>query len=342
MAKIRLVDIARQAGVSEATVSRVLNSRPNVAEVTQQQVLTALDVLGYERPPQLRRSRTGLVGVITPELDNPIFPAFAQVIQTALAGANYTTVLCSQTPQGVQEDEYTQMLLDRGAAGIIFVSGLHADVTAAPDRYFRLLDAGMPLVMVNGYMETLTGVPYISDDDVNALDQAVAHLAVLGHTRIGLAVGPEYYVPVIRKVRGYRQAMATYVGMTDVDDLIEGTSFDVEGGTIAAARLLAKGATAIICASDVIALGAIACAHSRGYEVPGDLSVIGYDDSPFMAFTDPPLTTLRQNVPAIGGAAAQALLAQTKLKPRQQAEPQPEQLFRPQLVIRGSTAPARR
>ena len=342
MAKIRLADIARQAGVSEATVSRVLNSRPNVAEVTQQQVLTALDVLGYERPPQLRRSRTGLVGLITPELDNPIFPAFAQVIQTALVGADYTTVLCSQTPQGVQEDQYIQMLLERGAAGIIFVSGLHADVTVKPDRYYRLIDAGMPMVMVNGCMETLSGVPYISDDDVNALDQAVAHLAMLGHRRIGLAVGPTYYVPVIRKVRGYRQAMVSHLGMTDVDDLIEDTTFDVEGGTIAAARLLAKGVTAIICASDMIALGAIACAHSRGYQVPGDLSVIGYDDSPFMAFTNPPLTTLRQNVAAIGGAAAQALLAQITPKAGPRPDCQPEQLFRPQLVIRGSTAPASR
>src|SRR5215210_5588333 len=126
--RARLADIAAQAGVSEATVSRVLNGRPGVAEGTRQSVLTALDVLGYERPVRLRQHTAGLVGLILPELDNPIFPAFAQAIETQLAHHGYTPVLCTQTP-GVHEDDYTQLLLERGVAGIIFVSGLHSDTT---------------------------------------------------------------------------------------------------------------------------------------------------------------------------------------------------------------------
>ncbi|GHI51955.1 hypothetical protein Srubr_18010 [Streptomyces rubradiris] len=113
----RLADIAAQAGVSEATVSRVLNGKPGVAATTRQSVLAALDVLGYERPVRLRQRSEGLVGLITPELENPIFPALAQVIGQALTRQGYTPVLATQTPGGSTEDELTEMLVDRGVAG---------------------------------------------------------------------------------------------------------------------------------------------------------------------------------------------------------------------------------
>src|SRR3989337_2223331 len=99
--RARLSDIARQAEVSEATVSRVLNDRPGVSTETRQAVLTALDVLGYERPERLRKRSAGLVGLVVPELDNPIFPAFAQIIDSSLAQQGFTPVLCTQTPGGV-------------------------------------------------------------------------------------------------------------------------------------------------------------------------------------------------------------------------------------------------
>jgi alanine racemase len=140
--RTRLADIAIQAGVSEATVSRVLNDKPGVAAETRQAVLTALDVLGYERPARLRKHSAGLVGLVVPELENPIFPIFAQVIESVLAQQGYTPVLCTQTPGGVTEDEYVEMLLERSVAGIIFVSGLHADTSQDPARYRRLSPAG--------------------------------------------------------------------------------------------------------------------------------------------------------------------------------------------------------
>ena len=121
--RARLSDIAPRPRVSEATVSRVLNDKPGVSAETRQAVLTALDVLGYERPARLRKRSAGLVGLVVPELDNPIFPAFAQVIESVLAQAGYTPVLCTQTPGGVTEDEYVEMLLDRQVSGIVFVSG---------------------------------------------------------------------------------------------------------------------------------------------------------------------------------------------------------------------------
>src|SRR3979490_3083269 len=151
--RARLSDIAQQAEVSEATVSRVLNDRPGVAAETRQAVLTALDVLGYERPARLRKKSAGLVGLVVPELDNPIFPAFAQVIESALAQSGFTPVLCTQTPGGVTEDEYGEMLLDRQVSGIVFVSGLNADPTADPDRYRKLLSRPLPAAFINGYVE---------------------------------------------------------------------------------------------------------------------------------------------------------------------------------------------
>ena len=185
----RLADIAAQAGVSEATVSRVLNGKPGVAEGTRQAVLTALDVLGYERPAKLRQHSAGLVGLIVPELENPIFPAFAQVIESALARQGYTPVLCTQTPAGCTRTSTPGCCSSAGWRASCSSSGLHADVTTDPARYQALRRRGLPIVLVNGYTEGVDA-PFISNDDVASMELSVGHLVELGHTRIGLAVGP--------------------------------------------------------------------------------------------------------------------------------------------------------
>src|SRR5512139_474199 len=195
--RARLSDIAQQAEVSEATVSRVLNDKPGVSAEARQAVVTALDVLGYERPARLRKRSAGLVGLVVPELDNPIFPAFAQVIESVLAQQGYTPVLCTQTPGGVTEDEYVEMLLDRQVSGIVFVSGLHADTTADPERYRALIGRPLPVVMINGYVPGIAA-PFVSCDDREAAELGVAHLVALGHRRIGLVTGPDRFVPVQR------------------------------------------------------------------------------------------------------------------------------------------------
>lgn len=328
----RLADIAVQAGVSEATVSRVLNGKPGVSAATREAVLAALDILGYERPVRLRQRSAGLIGLITPELDNPIFPAFAQVIERALIQRSFTPVLCTQTPGGVTEDEFTELLLERGVSGIVFVSGLHADSAADPSRYVKLLDRGLPLVMINGYIGGVAA-PFISTDDREATRLAVTHLAELGHEKIGLSVGHRRYVPVIRKIEGFGRYMRERLGVRDVSKLVEPTLFTVEGGHAAAVSLVERGCTAIICGSDMMALGAIRGVRAMGLNVPRDVSVVGFDDSPLIGFTDPPLTTVRQPVEAMGIAAVQALLDESDGVPA----PGSELLFRPELVVRGST-----
>jgi alanine racemase len=333
--RARLADIARQAGVSEATVSRVFNDKPGVSPETRQSVLTALDVLGYQRPERLRKRSAGLVGLVVPELDNPIFPAFAQVIESALAQSGFTPVLCTQTPGGVTEDEYVEMLLERQVSGIVFVSGLNADTTADPDRYRKLISRPLPVAFINGYMEGVEA-PFVSCDDRAAGELAVRHLASLGHRRIGLISGPGRFLPVQRKLAGYRETMRELFGASD-DDLVELSLFGVEGGDAAAGRLIDRRVTAITCGSDLMALGAIRAARSRGLDVPGDVSVVGYDDSPLIAFTDPPLTTLRQPVAPMGIAAVRALVDEISGDP----VPSSEYVFRPELVVRGSTGPGK-
>ncbi|MEO3784589.1 LacI family DNA-binding transcriptional regulator [Actinocorallia sp. B10E7] len=335
----RLADIAAQAGVSEATVSRVLNGKPNVSTGTRQAVLTALDVLGYERPPRLRPQRAGLIGLIVPELTNPIFPVFAQIIETALATSGYTAVLCTQTPGGIREDDYTDLLLERGVAGIIVVSGMHADSTSALDRYTRLTERGLPLVLINGYREGVDA-PFISNDDTTSIELGVEHLISLGHTRIGLAVGQERFVPSIRKAAGFRRALEAGLGVkgAEADELVAPSLFTVEGGHAAASRLLDLGCTAVCCGSDIMAIGAIRAARQRGLRVPEDVSVVGFDDSPLVPYLDPPLTTIRQPVREMSMAAVGYLLEELGGN----RVPRGELLYRPELVVRRSTGPVAR
>lgn len=327
----RLQEIADAAGVSQATVSRVLNNKAGVADATRQSVLTAVGVLGYERPSNLRRAGSGAIGLIVPELDNPIFPALAQAITTRLAGEGCTAVLCPTNAGGVQEDEYLSMLLERGVAGIIQVSGRHADTTASVARHRDLMEAGLPLVLINGHRDDLPA-PSLSTDDAAAVTLAVEHLRRLGHDRIGLAVGPARYIPSIRKLRAFREAGEAF-GFTG---LVEHTWFTLEGGELAGRQLLARGATAVICGSDLMALGAIRAARLLGRSVPHDVSVVGYDGSMLSEHTDPPLTTVRQNVPALAQGAVNVLLEQV----RGHATTHHEMVFAPQLVVRESTAPA--
>ena len=338
--RARMADIAKQAQVSEATVSRVINDRPGVSAETRQAVLTALDVLGYERPERLRKRSAGLVGLVVPELENPIFPAFAQVIESTLAQHGYTPVLCTQSPGGVTEDEYVEMLLDRQVSGIVFISSLSADTTSDRSRYQRLLDRPLPIVLVNGYAKELEA-PFVSCDDRVAGELAVMHLIALGHKRIGLISGPNRFINTQRKLQGYRLAMKRelHVSDSELDEMTSLTLFGVEGGEVAAERLLAKGVTGLICASDMMALGAIRAARRRGLRVPEDVSVIGFDDSTLIPFTDPPLTTLRQPVASMAVAAVRSLVDEIN----GHGAPHSEYLFHPELVVRNSTAiaPAR-
>jgi DNA-binding LacI/PurR family transcriptional regulator len=331
----RLADVARKVGVSEATVSRVLNGKAGVSDSTREAVLTALDVLGYERPTQLRGERARLIGLVLPELQNPIFPALAEVIGGALAQRGFTPVLCTRTAGGLSEADYVGMLLDQHVSGMVFASG-HCAERAAPHEHYRLLHSrGIPVVLLNADIDGLA-FPCVSTDDVTAAGQAYDHLASLGHRRIGLVVGPEDHVPSQRKLAGFTARAARGAPAAAGDGApppVEHALFSLEGGQAATTRLLRHGVTGVICASDVLALGAIRAVRRAGLSVPGDVSVVGYDDSAFMNCTDPPLTTVRQPIEAMGKAAVALLVSQIE----NMAVYPEELLFEPELVVRGST-----
>src|SRR5918992_1587755 len=157
----RLTEVAQKVGVSEATVSRVLNGKPGVSESTRKAVLTALDVLGYERPTKLRGERARLVGLVLPELQNPIFPAFADVVGGALAQQGFTPVLCTPTAGGISEAEDIELLLQHQVSGVVFAGGLYTQAEASHDHYRRLTELKLPTVIVNAPYAPL-GFPCVS------------------------------------------------------------------------------------------------------------------------------------------------------------------------------------
>lgn len=328
----RLTEVAAKVGVSEATVSRVLNGRPGVSAATTEAVLTALDVLGYERPTKLRGERARLVGLMLPELQNPIFPAFADVVGGSLAQEGLTPVLCTHTV-GMTEADYIDLLFEQSVSGVLFAGGLYSGRNGEHGHYRRLVERKLPTVLVNAGVEGLP-FPRVSCDDAVAAEQAVRHLTSLGHQRVGLILGPPDHVPSLRKLEAARRALEGG-GLELPDDLVEFTRHSLEGGQAAASRLLERGVTGVVCASDPMALGAIRATRRAGRSVPADLSVVGYDDSAFMNCTDPPLTTLRQPIESMGRAAVD-LLVDLIGGSRVDAD---ELLFEPELVVRGSTGP---
>lgn len=325
----RLKHVARHAGVSEATVSRVVNNRPGVSDDTRRRVLAAIKEFRYEVGGLRRADRSGLVGLFVPELSNPIFPVFAQVIAGMLAGQRFTTVLCTATVDGVSEDQYVDMLLDRGMSGMVVVSGKNADTLADHSLYRRLAERRMPMVFVNGSVTDIEA-PVVSCDDAHAADLAVTHLAGLGHTRVACIVGSPRYLPVQRRLAGYHAAV-TRLGL---EPICAESTFSVEGGEAAGREVLQAGATGIVAASDLMALGAVRAARSMGREVPSDVSVVGYDDNALLSFTDPPLTTVRQPLVAMSQAVVAAFLDTV----RGVGGSAQELLFRGELVVRASTA----
>jgi DNA-binding LacI/PurR family transcriptional regulator len=226
------------------------------------------------------------------------------------------------------------MLLDQHVSGVVFAGGHYAEADAPHAHYERLLQRRLPVVLFNAAVEHL-GYPQVSTDDAVAVEQAYGHLTSLGHERIGMIVGPQDHIPTRRKLAAYAEMVAKDGGSV-VPEMIEHAMFALEGGHAAATRLLRHGVTGIICASDPLALGAIRAVRRAGLSVPDDVSVVGFDDSAFMNCTDPPLTTVRQPIEALGRAAVTLLVNQ--IEGANVADD--ELLFEPELVVRGSTGPA--
>ena len=315
-----LADVAEAAGVSTAPVSRVMNQKPGVKEATRENVLRALEAAGYEAPSKLA---TDVVAILIPELSNPVFPQYAQELSLVLYDAGYSAIVCPVSQGGYSEVQYLDTLLSSHVSGIISVSGTAADSLASKTPYRKLTDERVPAVYINGFTHDIPA-PFFNADDCTGIELAVDHLRELGHRRIGLAVGQPRYLPTTRKSEAFLN-----LGFDETD--IEYTEYTADGGARAGRRLLASDHTAIICGSDVMALGLMQEASRQGLVAPKDFSVIGYDDSPVTHLTN--LTTVRQPVNTISEAAVGTLLAML----RGDEVPASERLFAPDLTLRDTT-----
>ena len=328
----RLIDIAKAAGVSEATVSRVLNGRSGVNEATRRSVAEVARRMG--RVVDAGQVDDGpLVGVLVPDLDNQVFTSWAERIEAELFERGASTLVAMRARTVEREREILQRFLRCGVVGIIVVSGHHAQERGPLDHYREVTAAGIPLVLVNGVQEELDAA-FLSTDDDHAVRAVLSHLQELGHERVGLAVGDEHTWPVREKLRAFEAVTA---GWAEDPQPVSFTDFSYAGGYEAARDLVARGVTAIVCGSDVMAAGALEGVRSLGLSVGRDISVAGYDDVFWASLTNPPLTTVRQAVGSIARAAVRTALSGGEDSRR---PTRTEVVVRPQLIVRGSTAAA--
>jgi DNA-binding LacI/PurR family transcriptional regulator len=333
-----LRDVARRAGVSVATASRVVNGSLAVRPETRERVERAMRDLLYVAPARRagESALTGLIGVLVPELANPIFPALAQAIETRAAPDGLASILCNTTESSFREIDYVHMLLDRRVQGMIFISCEMTNLRGEHGHYSRLVREGARLVFVNGSLHTLD-VPSVGVDEHAAGEIATQHLLKLGHERIGFVAGPEHYLPTQLKASG--RAAALRARGLDPDALVAHTGFSFEGGRRALADLLERPEppTAVICSSDLMAIGVLHEAVLRGLRVPEELSVVGFDGIDAGTWTIPPLTTVEQPIEQIADTAVRTLMSLIG----DPSLPLPNSYFRPRLRVRGTTAAPR-
>jgi len=329
MADIRTV--AAAAGVSIATVSRVLKTPDVVTKATRDKVLAAVEATGY-RPNALasglRRSKSDNIVVVVPYIQNPFFSGVIQGIEGVAFAEGYQVLLGESQNDQQRLDSYAAMLRSKTADGLILLGA------ALPSQ----LDDKTPLVLACEYFPDQR-IPAIRIDNVAAAKAATEHLLSLGHKRIGKIAGPLDNQLSRDRLNGYRAALAESDIAYDEGLVAEG-AFDVESGHSAMTRLLDLKAppTAVFSSSDEMAIGALKAAREHGMRVPEDLSVVGFDGIRFADFCDPPLTTMVQPNVEIGAAAARMMISILR-----GGEPAPEDIVLPaQLLVRQSTGAARR
>jgi DNA-binding LacI/PurR family transcriptional regulator len=330
MASLR--DVAQQAGVSVATASRVVSGFDGVRSETRDRVERAMRELLYVPPG--RRTATGVIGLLVPDLENPIFPALAQAMEERATEAGFASILCNTTAAAFREVDYVHMLLDRGADGMIFISCEMTNLSGDHEHYARLVEEGARIVFVNGALNTLH-VPSVAVDERGAGELATQHLINLGHERIGYVAGPDYYLPTQQKAAGRESALRS-AGLEPDGLVVHGSDFSVQEGRAALRELLAHASppTGVICSSDLMAIGVLQEAEAQGMKVPEDLSVVGFDGIDAAAWTSPALTTVEQPIAEIAETAVNAL--RTLIAERE--KPLPDYSFRPRLQVRRSTA----
>jgi LacI family transcriptional regulator len=336
--RVTLKDVAREAQVHPGTASRALNpeTRALVNEETARRVVSVADRLGYQANPiarGLKTSRSFTIGVLIPDLTNPLFPPIVRGIQAVLEEAAYTPLIANTDNDPDRERADFEAMRARHVDGFIT-----ATARSDPALITLLQGLGLPVVLVNRRLEEEI-FPSVVVDDHLGIRLAVRHLAELGHTRIAHIAAPQNLSTGYLRHEGFHAAMRE-AGLEVDPDLVrvgEGL-LETEGERLCANLLDGSSEfTAIVAANDLMALGCYDSLAARGVACPGEVSVVGYNDMPFAAHFHPPLTTVRIPHSELGTRSAELLLAQLQGRDGEPAQVELE----PSLVVRESTAQPR-
>ncbi|MFI1734546.1 substrate-binding domain-containing protein [Streptomyces acidicola] len=332
---IRLADVADRTGVSAATVSRVLNGRPGVAQATRTLVLGAVETLGGQ-PVATRATQGEMVGVVAQGGGSGGGPSLVDHVLTALHRRGLLPVLFAQAHGAPQTEPASRKLLSHGASGLVFIGGDHAE-TAADREFFRSLrEKNVPHVLVGGAAFPDRSAR-ISQDEEWGIGKAVHQLSELGHARIGM-ISESLRSPTSRRRRdGFLSALRSLgVPAPEAGSRIEHAHGCDGAGARAAGLLMERGCTALVCDSDSLALGALRAARSRSLTVPDDLSLVVAGDSSTARHMVPSLTVVSAPEEKMAEAAADTLMMAVSGTPLTSLE----LFFQPDLIIRESTGHA--
>ncbi len=324
-------DIARAAGVSVATVSRVLNSSPKVAPPTRRRVLRALDELGYapnNLARNLRARALRVFALVIPDIRNPIYTSLSRGVDDVARASGFFVLLANTDEQPDREAEYLRTLLAERVAGVILIPAAGTQVEAVR----ALLRAGIPVVALDRPIEDVE-VDTVQPDRARGVWLAIEHLVAHGHREIGLLNGPKNLASAVQRAQAFDAALRSRGLEARAQFQVTG-DFREEGGFHAARSLLrlTNRPTALLVANNLMALGTMRAAAEHGVRVPDDLALIAFDDTEWAPFLAPPLTTVAHPTHALGRMAAELL--ERRLMERDR--PAATVLLPPRLVVRRS------
>jgi LacI family transcriptional regulator len=334
--KVRLTDIAREAGVSTATVSRVINNLDNVSATLRRRVMEIVHRHNYYPNAQARSlasGRSNIIGLVISDIANPFFPELVKGMEATAYEHGYELILANTDYDPRRMSHYVRRFIERGVRGVaLMTSEFDSDlVEELPRRDVSVV-----------YFDGVTTGPRVSNlavDFQRGIGEAVDHLVSLGHRRIAFISGPRHLHTSRRRVSAFRRSLRRHAAERNgqqVGDVYEG-DFRLEGGRRAAREMLAERRhTAVLVANDMMALGVMQECRAAGLRIPRDISVIGLDDIALAALTEPPLTTVSLPRQTLGRTAVEVLLA-TIAHPKQLGV---EIKIATSLVLRESTGPA--
>lgn len=327
-----LIDVAKIAGVSIATVSRVISHPEKVAPATQAHVRKAMKELSYQpnRVARRLRQRGGkrhLLGLIIPDIQNPFFSEMARGVEDVAYANEFAVMLCNSDEDTRKEAFYLDVMRAESADGIIL-----PPINDRDPAVIKLVESGMPIVTVDRSLSDIT-VDKVEVDNRQGAFDAVAHLIKIGHRRIGLITGRLNISTSRDRKVGYEQALEAGDIAVDATCMRIGDYKQASGATLAEELLaLPNRPTALFVANNLMAVGAIEAIHRRKLKIPDDIAIIGFDDLPWADALDPPLSVVRQPAYEVGRAAAELLLK--RLGNRN--SPAAWLRLRPRLILRSS------